>query len=144
MPRTKVVNQTGSSIILKEGTAGVYRMLCANLQTGKEYNIKVDTNATYREYWCAVTSDDDKHVVLSSDDCMEYREVRIRLKADKTYTWDAVKRKTHEFVKDAGDKEAAKQQQAQALTEGVVSPGEDGVAGKAWNRVKGWFSREAN
>jgi len=134
MKKTKVMNLTGSSIILKEGTGGSYRMLCADLKDKDSFTIKVDTNATYREYWCAVTSDDEKHVVLSSDDCVEYEEVRIKLKAaDNTYTWDALKRGSRELVKDAGDKEASKQRQASPSTP------DPGFIGKSWNKLKGLF-----
>jgi hypothetical protein len=135
MPKTKVVNDTGSSISLKEGTAGVYRTLCPNLLDGNAYTIKVDPNATYREYWCAVLLDDDKRVVLSSDDCMEYEEVHIKLKEDKTtYTWDAFKRRSHELVKDAGVKEASEEHPDQASS--ATSGPSPGIIGKVWNKLK--------
>lgn len=100
-----MVNQTKSSITLKEGTGGVYRTLCSELKPNNAFFIKVDTNATYREYWCAVTSDDENHVVVSSDDCLEYEEVRIKF--EDMYTWDGMKRGSHEVVENAA--QASKQ-----------------------------------
>jgi hypothetical protein len=138
MPKTKVVNQTGSNFILKEGTAGVYRMICPKLLPTKSFTIEVDPNATYREYWCVVLPDDNKRVVLSSDDCMEYEKVHIKLKDDNTtYTWDGFKRRSHELVQDAGDKEASNQQSAQ--TPSTTSDPELGFFGKVLNKIKGWF-----
>jgi len=136
MKKTKVVNETRSSITLKEGTGGVYRTLCSELKPNNAFTIKVDTNATYREYWCAVTSEDEKHVVLSSDDCLEYEEVRIKLKEDESYTWDGVKRGSHELVPNAP--QASKQPPAKDSSS-TSDPGL-GFVGKAWNKIKGVFS----
>lgn len=131
MPKTKVVNMTGSSISVKEGTAGVFRTVCQELKDDEAYTVKGDKNATYREYWCVVPPDDDKRVVLSSDDCMEYKELHVKLNANNEYTWDAVRRRTQQLVQDAGDKEAAKQHPAQTSS---TTPG---FFGKIRNIIKG-------
>jgi hypothetical protein len=89
--KTKVVNTTGEDFLLKEGTAGIYRLL-KKLKPGEFYTISVDPNATYREYWCAVKDDDPKAVILSSDDCQEYSVVRIKgsgggASGEPPYSW---------------------------------------------------------
>lgn len=90
--KTKVVNTTGEEFLLKEGTAGIYRLL-KKLKPDESYTISVDPNATYREYWCAVKDDDPKAVILSSDDCQEYSVVRIKGSSggdsgEPPYSWD--------------------------------------------------------
>jgi len=76
MPKTTVINGTDKPLALKEGTAGIFTLL-KKLQPNESYQIVVDTNATYREYWCAVKDDDPDGVVLSSDDCEDLKEVTI-------------------------------------------------------------------
>ncbi|KAG0562935.1 hypothetical protein KC19_9G184200 [Ceratodon purpureus] len=101
MPSTKVTNKTGKELILKESTAGIKRFL--NVLPDKEtHKISVDPNATYREYWCAEKHDDPNAVVLSSDDCQEYKEVTIHCKREEdpvthtvrdVYSWAGVPRR---------------------------------------------------
>lgn len=103
--KTKVINETGNSIILKEGTAGVFRHL-RTLADKEAYNINVDTNATYREYWCAVKANDPNAIILSSDDCQEYKEVTFVKKDNGTYGFDPKPRHGAKAkgVEDAGVK----------------------------------------
>ena len=77
---------TGKELILKEGTAGIYRLL-KKFPHGTDYKINVDPNATYREYWCAVDANDPNAIVLSSDDCQEYKEVTVTIQ-DGRYDWE--------------------------------------------------------
>lgn len=94
MLTTTVTNGTQNPLILKEGTAGMKRLL-VTLGPHQCYTIKVDANATYREYWCAAKHDDPNAVILSSDDCQEFMKVLIKLKVEgnsDTYTWEGVRR----------------------------------------------------
>jgi hypothetical protein len=74
--RTKVINTTNEGFLLKEGTAGIFRLV-KELKAKDSFTIHVDPNATYREYWCAVKDNDPNAIVLSSDDCQEYKTVQI-------------------------------------------------------------------
>lgn len=106
MLQTKVINDTGGLLTLKEGTAGIKRVL-ATFGPAKSYTINVDANATYREYWCA-EKDAGKDgardpVVLSSDDCQEYKEVTIKLSTKDNvgiYTWEGIRRDNGQRVVD--------------------------------------------
>lgn len=89
MPKTKVVNMTGSSIVLKESIENAHRVLCPDLKPGNAYIIKTDQHAADREYLC--TEQEDRRLVLSSDDCMDYEEVHIRFREDTaTIVWEGV------------------------------------------------------
>lgn len=90
--KTKVINGTGGTLVLKEGTGGIFRTLHNFGVTTLDYNINVDINATYREYWCASAANDPNPVVLSSDDCQEYKEVTIMRNEDGSYYWIPVRR----------------------------------------------------
>jgi len=95
MPKTTVINGTTKPLTLKEGTAGIFTLLKKKLQPNESYQIVVDTNATYREYWCAAKADDpDGGVVLSSDDCEDLKEVTIIEKVDGTYSYTGVMRES--------------------------------------------------
>jgi len=101
MPTTKVINGTDKPLTLKEGTAGIFTTL-KKLQPQGSYQIVVDTNATYREYWCAVKADDpDGGVVLSSDDCEDLKQVTIienKTEKTTTYSYEGVKRESGETI----------------------------------------------
>jgi len=136
MLKTKVMNKTGSNIILKVGSMGVFHTLCSKLENDKTYTIKVDSNGTYREYWCSLLPDEDKALVLGSDDYMDYEELHIKVKEDKqTITWDAYKRFSHKLVVDAGEKKASEQLQPQ------VSSSTSGpyMLNRVLNKLKDWF-----
>lgn len=94
MGKTRVKNQTGFPVTLKVYSSGVQtNLLRQPLGDGQEYTIRIDTNATYREYWCAANpGDNPQDVILSSDDCAEFSEVTLLADraADGSYTmrWD--------------------------------------------------------
>jgi hypothetical protein len=123
---TEVVNETDVIITLKQGSAGVYSVV-GQVQPKKTYRIRVDESATYREYWCAVqpTPDpDQENVVFSSDDCIEFKKVRIYEVGHQSgrYKWEGISRQ--EISKPAKPlqptqaelAQAASPQQAQALS----------------------------
>jgi hypothetical protein len=90
--KTKVTNRTCTTLILKEGTGGIFRTLHTFGTATVDYNINVDSNATYREYWCASVANDPTAIVLSSDDCQEYKEVTIMRNEDGTCYFIPVRR----------------------------------------------------
>jgi hypothetical protein len=102
MKTTKVINGIGKPLILRESTGSVKRTLKELKDKDSRYTISVDANATYREYWCAEKPDDPNAVVLSSDDCQEFKEVTILLekktvadgKTSDIYYWEGLKRDT--------------------------------------------------
>lgn len=77
--KTKVINNTGSDVILKLSTGGIISKLSDEpLKHGAHYFISIDLMTTYREYWCAVRpSTNQEKVILSSDVCAEYSEVTL-------------------------------------------------------------------
>lgn len=84
--KSTIINDSPRSLILKEGTRGVYREL-STLACGGRYSINVDINATYREYYL-MSSDDVIHGekknfehLLSSDDVIEYAFFTVILEA---------------------------------------------------------------
>lgn len=74
--KTKVINTTEDTLLIKEGTQGVFRRV-QTLLPNKNCDIKVDSNSTYREYWCAAVDNDPNAMILSSDDCQDNRSVDI-------------------------------------------------------------------
>jgi hypothetical protein len=76
----KVKNETRCPVTLKVYSSGVQtNLLRQPLEHGQEYTIRIDTNATYREYWCAANPGDvPQDVILSSDDCAEFSEVTLK------------------------------------------------------------------
>lgn len=85
-----MINATKNKIILKEGNAGVYSVL-GTLKQGESKTLKVSPNATYREYWFAADPErtEDK-IILTSDDCMEYKEVTLVEEKGKI-SWTGIK-----------------------------------------------------
>jgi len=73
--KTDIINKTNQSFELKEGNAGAYRFL-KQLDPGTKYSIKVDPNATYREYMVA-TGKKGESIFLTSDDFSEYKVIDI-------------------------------------------------------------------
>lgn len=73
--KTNIVNKTKQSFELKEGNAGAYRFL-KQLDPGAKVSIKVDPNATYREYVVA-TGKKGESIFLTSDDFSEYKVIDI-------------------------------------------------------------------
>jgi hypothetical protein len=132
---TKVTNDTGKELILKEGTAGIKRIL-AELPDKKTYKISVDSNATYREYWCAEKNDDPNAVVLSSDDCQEFKEVTIKRTVDTNsqdvYSWEGVKRDGGKVVKVVDDVKFEQDTPISGPSKGI------------WKKITGFFKPAAH
>ena len=95
MYKTKVTNASNNVLIVKEGNAGVYSAL-GMLHTYESMTLEVSANATYREYWFLVApgTADDK-IILTSDDCLDLKEVEITQEGDKI-TWKGTLRKNSE------------------------------------------------
>ena len=83
--KTKVINETGGEISLQEGNQNVYTVI-AKLSNDKSYVISLDPNATYRDYVFLKMPDRTQlEFSISSDDCMEYSEIKIMRNVDNTY-----------------------------------------------------------
>jgi len=74
--KTDIINKTKQSFELKEGNAGAYRFL-KHLDAGAKVSIKVDPNATYREYMVA-TGKKGETIFLTSDDVTEHKVIDIQ------------------------------------------------------------------
>ncbi|KAG0562730.1 hypothetical protein KC19_9G167900 [Ceratodon purpureus] len=93
--KTNVTNKSAVRIVLKQGSANIYSKLSTLQPDGHAdsvYTISLESNTTYREYWCAVQpgSEGDDRVIFSSDDCAEYKEVKIielEPPGSKKYGW---------------------------------------------------------
>lgn len=75
--KTEIVNSTGELFDLKEGNAGAFRFF-KQLKAGEKVSIKVDPNATYREYMVATTPTPGKPILLTSDDFSEFKVITIQ------------------------------------------------------------------
>jgi hypothetical protein len=73
--QTRVVNESETSFELKQGNGGHYTWL-TTLEIGKSYTIRCDPNATYCEYWVGSVAGKPE-TIISSDDCAEYKEIKI-------------------------------------------------------------------
>ncbi|KAG0620742.1 hypothetical protein M758_4G239600 [Ceratodon purpureus] len=82
MVRVKVKNDTEEEIVIKEGNAGIYRVV-KKIPKGGSHTVSVDESATYREFVCFETKS-GLTVTLTSDDCIEYSEVRIKYDENKS------------------------------------------------------------
>ena len=77
--KTHIINETNQTFQLKEGNAGAFRLLRdlnAKGKDGYKFSIKVDPNATYREYMVA-TGKKGKSIIITSDDFSEYKVIKI-------------------------------------------------------------------
>lgn len=100
MVKTKVKNCAGCNVTLKMSSGGIQTMLLHTpLKADEEYTIHSDTNATYREYWCAA-QEGGTNVILTSDDCTQFSEVTLQKAATSTdpnglinLTWKGTKRR---------------------------------------------------
>jgi hypothetical protein len=87
--KTKISNNSGHGVVMKEGTGGVYRALCRI--SSHPYVIVVDPNATYKEY-VLVVEDVEQSLTLSTDDLNEYKEITIKEKGEGDVKWEGVHR----------------------------------------------------
>jgi len=104
--QTTIENKTEKDFNLKERTAGVSRPLKL-IKRGDNHVVKVNPDATYKEYWCVTNNDDLNAVILSSDDCLDYQKIEIKLKDNTqppTYIWEGVDRRTTQATDEAGAK----------------------------------------
>jgi len=97
MVKTKVINSAKCNVDLKMSSGGIHTMLHEALKPNEEYTIHSDTNATYREYWCAA-QEGAATVFLTSDDCAQFSEVTLRGRrttpdAPFVMTWEGTKRR---------------------------------------------------
>jgi len=86
MVLTVITNSCGSEVTFTEGNAGVYRVLKVIPDKGS-YTIKVDLNATYREYIFRL-DDNDEQVIISSDDTIEYAAIEFLRSEDGVFSWE--------------------------------------------------------
>ena len=97
MVKTKVINSAECDVTLKMSSGGIQTMLHSPLKPNEEYTIHSDTNATYREYWCAA-QEGAANVILTSDDLAKFSEVTLRGRrttpdGNFVMTWEGTKPK---------------------------------------------------
>ncbi|KAG0565335.1 hypothetical protein KC19_8G183000 [Ceratodon purpureus] len=90
---TVLRNATKGTVVLREGQVGVLRRVC-EIPAGETHKVRSNLTATYKEYWCALqpSSNDDKFI-LTSDDCIDWREIEIITTDDtvgKKFLWKGV------------------------------------------------------
>lgn len=94
MVKTKVINRAECNVDLKMSSGGIQTLLHSPLKPNEEYTIHSDTNATYREYWCAA-QEGAANVFLTSDDCAQYSEVTLKRSTTTdgnfVMTWEGTK-----------------------------------------------------
>ena len=87
MPKTKIVNESQQSVLVKEGSYGVYKVLKV-IKEHESYVITTDPNSTYREFSLVVGAGAES-LVLTSDDIWEFREIKILPEPDGSgITWE--------------------------------------------------------
>lgn len=114
--KTKFINCSSSEVRIWEANGGVRNLLFtlgkkdgANSSNWKE--VKVDTNATYKEYHVLqIPSAGTSDITLSSDDLHENKEVRIMEVSDKpgVFRWRGTPRNQPKDNKSA-EAESSKQ-----------------------------------
>jgi len=74
----KIKNTLECKMIIREGNGGVYRQL-AVVASGKHYSLKIDPNATYREYVLITLEPENIELPpFSSDDITEFKEIVVK------------------------------------------------------------------
>ncbi|KAG0581953.1 hypothetical protein KC19_3G022800 [Ceratodon purpureus] len=76
MVKTAIINKSGSTLLVKEGSGGIFRSVF-NIPEGERRNLSVDTNATYRQF-LLIIKPDFLHI-LSNDDCAEFDSVTVNV-----------------------------------------------------------------
>ena len=75
---TVFVNHTQGPLELQVGNPH-YKADLATVEKDRKYTIEVDFNATYHEYFMgAVHGASDKKLVVSTDDCCDYKSITIK------------------------------------------------------------------
>ncbi|KAG0601374.1 hypothetical protein M758_11G105600 [Ceratodon purpureus] len=77
---------------IKEGNAGVFTTK-ASVKPGQTYALKLDPNATYREYVLITVANVPVGKTFSSDDALEYKEIEVKKKGDQ-YVWEPTNSET--------------------------------------------------
>ncbi|KAG0581978.1 hypothetical protein KC19_3G025200 [Ceratodon purpureus] len=85
-------NDLEYSVSIKEGNAGHFRVLTV-LGPGKTFSLKIDPNATYREYLFITLPDETSLDVVSSDDFAEWKEIKI-YEDNKKFYWMGTKKRS--------------------------------------------------
>ena len=91
MVTTKVTNDCIVFVEIKEGNAGVYSNV-GKVEPKESLYLTVSEQATYREYWCV--KDKGEEVFLTSDDCVEWEDVKIYMNETGKLAWVGTKERT--------------------------------------------------
>lgn len=124
---TKIINGTDWMLEIKEGTAVAMRRI-ATVGKDKSFTVKVDGNATYREYLISSLPECGDGIVLSSDDCQEYSEITIYF------------HKEHSELYYEGKRRNAPTNAIIGQTDGNIGQ-TDGSIGQTGEGGTSWFSR---
>lgn len=82
MVTTTIVNESGHPLELREGNCGVWSRVTI-IRAGGTFSVRVNPNATYREYWFSVPSHTgEPKLIITSDDMVEYESVRVKMRND--------------------------------------------------------------
>ena len=82
---TVFVNHTQGALELQVGNPH-YKADLATVEKDGEYTIEVDFNATYHEYFMgAVHAATDKKLVVSTDDCCDYKSITVKELGNGTF-----------------------------------------------------------
>ncbi|KAG0599781.1 hypothetical protein M758_12G178200 [Ceratodon purpureus] len=73
---TTITNGSGSTLEIYKGSGGIYAKL-GKLERDKIFPIKTDVNATYREYKISSIKEKNLSLYISSDDLMQYSEIKV-------------------------------------------------------------------
>ena len=93
MVTTKVTNRCEVLIEIKEGNVGVCAIV-GRVKPGSSLRLTVSELATYREYWCAAKANDTgEKVLLTSGDCMEFKEGEIYIDEYGKLAWKPVRKR---------------------------------------------------
>jgi hypothetical protein len=76
MVEVKVINKANRNVVLKESNAGVPLVL-ANLMPEQSTYIRVDPNATYREYIMITLPNNEQLRQISSDEMQDLKAIEI-------------------------------------------------------------------
>ncbi|KAG0625617.1 hypothetical protein M758_2G068800 [Ceratodon purpureus] len=113
--KTKFVNGTSSELTLKEANSGIHRLLFKlrkKDQFRSSFEMKLDNNATYREYHLfVIPSSSASTIVVSSDHLVDFKVITIIEVEPGVFSWKGEPRK-QEMTKDKQEEAGHSEEQA--------------------------------
>ncbi|KAG0586616.1 hypothetical protein KC19_2G103700 [Ceratodon purpureus] len=116
--KTKFVNGTSSELTLKEANSGIHRLLFKlrkKDQFRSSFDMKLDNNATYREYHLfVIPSSSASTIVVSSDHLVDNKVITIMEVEPGVFSWEGTPRKPE--VTKAKQEEGGRSHEDQATS----------------------------